>query len=567
MAKDTIIVDLNLDDHDSVANVEEKAKSLKQQLKEMKELLASGTLGKDEFDALARSAGELQDRIGDVNQRVKNLASDSQKLDGFVDIAQGIVGGFAAVQGITALVGDENEELQKTMVKLQATMSALNGIQAIANTLNKDSAALTALQTIRTTALTAAQAAYTFVVGTSTGAMKAFRIALAASGIGLIVIALVAAAEAMGAFGDATDDATEALEKQRDAIEKRNAANRELDNQDIAIEQAKTEVEKARLKAKGATDNQLIDLDIKFLEKKKGFLKQQYEDATGNAEAQEKIYVELAETQKDIVLKGLEKEQNVRDAANKKKEDNEKKHQENLAKIHKEAQEFDERDKKARIDEFQEQQEEKAAQIELEKKQAEERLAVVVQQRDSELALRRSLRERDRQEAEQERKDFEDVWNAKVSIARSGYDILTNLGELALGQQFKNTAAGKALALAQIATDTAIAFIQGLRIAQQSAAGTGPAAAFAFPAFYAAQGAAILGAAAKAKSILSGGSPSGGNISVPNISGTQAPRINTFTPGSSTSDPIKNLRVYVVEKDITDAQGRNARIRDNAEII
>lgn len=43
-----------------------------------------------------------------------------------------------------------------------------------------------------TYALTAAQSAYTLVVGASTGAMKAFRIALAGTGIGLIIIAIVA---------------------------------------------------------------------------------------------------------------------------------------------------------------------------------------------------------------------------------------------------------------------------------------------------------------------------------------------------------------------------------------
>jgi hypothetical protein len=45
-------------------------------------------------------------------------------------------------------------------------------------------------------------------------------------------------------------------------------------------------------------------------------------------------------------------------------------------------------------------------------------------------------------------------------------------------------------------------FIQGLDIAQKGAKATGPAAPFAFPIFYAAQIAAVLGAAGKAKAIL-----------------------------------------------------------------
>lgn len=222
MATDKIQVDLELNDGDSVSNVEKKAVSLKQQLREMKAQLASMPAGK-EFNALAAQAGELQDRLDDVTQRVRNLASDSRALDGFIDLTQGIVGGFAAVQGITALVGDENEELQKTMVKLQATMSALAGIQAVVNSLNKDSAALTALTTLRTSAATVAQNIYTFSVGASTGALKAFRIALLGTGIGIIIFALYKAAEAMGVFGESTSKTTEELEKQADRLEKLHA--------------------------------------------------------------------------------------------------------------------------------------------------------------------------------------------------------------------------------------------------------------------------------------------------------------------------------------------------------
>ena len=156
-----------------------------------------------------------------------------------------------------------------------------------------------------------------------------------------------------------------------------------------------------------------------------------------------------------------------------------------------------------------------------------------------------------------------------MSIVNDSYLALNALGELALGQQFKNTNAGKALALAQIATDTALGFIQGLRIAQQSAIGTGPAAAFAMPVFYASQVAAVLGAASKAKSLLGGG----GSTSAPSGSGgggggsvsSQPPRMDKFESNRPPMNP--NQRVYVLEKDITDSQGRVAKIRHNATLI
>jgi hypothetical protein len=90
------------------------------------------------------------------------------------------------------------------------------------------------------------------------------------------------------------------------------------------------------------------------------------------------------------------------------------------------------------------------------------------------------------------------------------------------------------------------------------------------PVFYASQIAAITGAALKAKSILGGG----GSTSAPSGSGasgggggmsSQPPRLDTF---QSNRTPINaNQRVYVLEKDITDSQGRVARIRHNATLI
>ena len=94
-----------------------------------------------------------------------------------------IASAFNIAQGAAALFGDENENLEKTISKLTAGISILQGLQQIQLELkNKESVA--------NKALTASQALYTVVVGTSTGALKLFRIALAATGVGLIVLAI-----------------------------------------------------------------------------------------------------------------------------------------------------------------------------------------------------------------------------------------------------------------------------------------------------------------------------------------------------------------------------------------
>lgn len=71
----------------------------------------------------------------------------------------------------------------------------------------------------------------------------------------------------------------------------------------------------------------------------------------------------------------------------------------------------------------------------------------------------------------------------------------------------KGSAVAKAVALADIAYGTGKGFIQALDIAQKGAAGTGPLAPFTFPVFFATQLAAVFGAASQAKSILSTPAP------------------------------------------------------------
>jgi len=146
-----------------------------------------------------------------------------------------------------------------------------------------------------------------------------------------------------------------------------------------------------------------------------------------------------------------------------------------------------------------------------------------------------------------------------------------------MGKLFKQGSdASKAAALTEIAINTGIGYVQGLDIAQKSAKGTGPLAAFAFPVFYAQQVLAVLGAAAQAKQILASGGKSTPSSSV---SGTgapttiQAPDFNVVGAGGVsqlattlagvTGQPIK---AFVVSKEISSAQELERNITTTASI-
>lgn len=130
-----------------------------------------------------KQAGEVKDRIGDLQATVKAFGSDTAVFDGIIGGVQGVAAGFEIAQGAAALFGNENEDVQKALLKVNAAMAIANGLQQIQALLQKESA-------FRIQATTIAQRAYNLVVGQSTGLLRAFKIALAGTGIGLAVIGI-----------------------------------------------------------------------------------------------------------------------------------------------------------------------------------------------------------------------------------------------------------------------------------------------------------------------------------------------------------------------------------------
>ena len=194
-----------------VDRVTNSTKSLKAQLRQMKVDLANLPEGSAEFRNLAAQAGELEDRIGDVNERVRALSSDTKRLDGLMGAGQAIAGGFQAAQGAMALFGSNSAAVEKAVQNVIAVQGIMNGVTAVANSLNKqtiagqylriglskiglaltrEEAVATNTKTVGMVALSAATAVYNTVVGTSTGLMKAFRLALLATGVGALIVGL-----------------------------------------------------------------------------------------------------------------------------------------------------------------------------------------------------------------------------------------------------------------------------------------------------------------------------------------------------------------------------------------
>ena len=63
-----------------------------------------------------------------MKEAMDTLEPTKQKFESVQKVATGVASGFAALQGITALLGVENENLEKTLVKVQAAMAIAQGI-------------------------------------------------------------------------------------------------------------------------------------------------------------------------------------------------------------------------------------------------------------------------------------------------------------------------------------------------------------------------------------------------------------------------------------------------------
>jgi hypothetical protein len=421
-------------------------------------------------------------------------------------------------------------------------------------------------------------------VKATTTAIKGLDLALKTASFGIFILVVQEAIKLYDQLVISEEEEAEALAASEAARKKYNDELRATADALVKERQARkgatNEIrrEVAELEASGATAEQILQKkkDLNFQEKldlvaKQAFL---YDDA----QAQKDIAQALLDNASALRVLELADDKRVADikAANaaKAKADLEKKKAEDKAQFEKEAQErFDRLNK--------EQQDIILQRIAVEDAEEARRVARLAKEKQDRIDINQfnldadeeafnneiALQEKRKALGEKRVADEKAIQDA-IAFAQSANlaNVQNTIG--ALGSLFEEgTAASKAAAIAQIAIGTGVGFVNGLDIAQKSAKGTGAAAAFAFPLFYAAQIAAVLAAAGQAKKILStvkgGGSMS--TPTAPSVGGTpsapSAPQFNIVGQsgtnqlaqgiGSQFNQPV---RAYVVGQDVTTSQ-------------
>jgi hypothetical protein len=175
-----IVLEVGLKDSTG-QGTESAKKRLRDLQRALVDLAVAGQENSAEFRKLEAEAGELSDTIGDVSQRVKNMGSDTKNIEAFTQAVQGVAAGFQIAQGAAALFGEENEDIQKAMLQVNATMAIANGIQQVTVLLQKESA-------ISMTANRIATALYDKTLKGTIVSLRLFRTALIATGIGAAIV-------------------------------------------------------------------------------------------------------------------------------------------------------------------------------------------------------------------------------------------------------------------------------------------------------------------------------------------------------------------------------------------
>ena len=526
--------------------------SAKQRLREMqKELIAmaeAGQQGTDAFRRLEQAAGQLKDEIGDVNQRIKNLASDTKRIDAFVGAVQGIAAGFQIAQGAAALFGDENEDLQKAMLKVQGAIALANGVQQVANLLQKESAVMMGINT-------AATKLYATVVGTATGAMRAFRIALAATGIGAIVVLIGLAADAMGLFSSNTKEAANDQKNLKRSLE------------DTA---GTLEYYERKLKANGATEADLAKIRRKALEAEKAELDRKLqEDVARFGLKNDKYQTALRQEIELLDIKIKEESKIINQAAS------------TLS-----AAEKSRRDK-ALADRKAEQERTKAIEIEgyyerleLQKQFATEYEDAIIAGMRKEAAARMRYaaleNARDKSSKAGQLQREADLLQAKQQMADQSFSIIGDIITATAGQseaaQRKAFNAAKIASIAQAVVNTYLGATSALAMTKE----VFPGQRFVQAALTIAAGLANV-AKIKATQFQGGGgggsapSPAAGNATMtppPTFTSPQTTNLGTgdLSSGQGQGQQNQPMRAYVVERDIQQTTSRVRRLSEFATL-
>jgi hypothetical protein len=248
MAEEKVILDVEVK---GTGKGEASVKSLKGELRSLKNELGQLDPASKAFSEAAKRAGQLQEQIRGVNDAIEN-ADPEKKFAPFSRTVAGLAGGFSAAQGAMALFGSESADLQKTLVKVQGAMALSQGLNSLLEFKNdfKDLGKLIVGQVVK-------------AFSTLRGAIIATGIGAAAVAVGLLIANWEKVVQVIDKvipgfkkFTDSLSTNTEALEKNIEASKEAQGFFKKIIDSRIAGIKDVRDRETAELKEKQRREKQ-----------------------------------------------------------------------------------------------------------------------------------------------------------------------------------------------------------------------------------------------------------------------------------------------------------------------
>jgi hypothetical protein len=281
-----------------VGNYPDAVKPATEQLKELTKAIIdmkmAGKEGSEEYINLVQRAGELKDAMGDAQQEIKQMASDTSNLDSVLQGAQVTAGAMSTAMGVMALFGKEDSETVKELAeaqkKLQAAIAITTGLQSVQNALQKNSALMMGIQKIQTWAAAKAQDGYAAATGRATIAQRIFNTVAKSNPYVLLATAILTVVGALGLFSLGQKESEKETAKANIELKKQIDYLKELNEMygnvtEGALKHAEHELEMAKIR--GASADEIYEKEDAIMKLRRealdaeiartGYSKQEYE--------------------------------------------------------------------------------------------------------------------------------------------------------------------------------------------------------------------------------------------------------------------------------------------------
>lgn len=163
----------------SIKQLRDEVASLTSELEDLE-------IGSTDYSKKLEDLVKVQDKLNVATESMQGTTINTVKLfDSVNQVAGGLAGGISAVSATFTLFGRDTENLQKTMVKLQAAIAIVQGIGGLKGL---GEGILNGVKSFK--ALTVAMGGATTATGGLSLAMGVLRTAIVSTGIGALVVAL-----------------------------------------------------------------------------------------------------------------------------------------------------------------------------------------------------------------------------------------------------------------------------------------------------------------------------------------------------------------------------------------